>query len=184
MSGSSMPMRNFTVSGTPSSRRGPRRGADDVGEQPPPHGQRGAAALAGDLGDRAAEVEVDVLDAVAVDEAADRLVHGAGRGAVELDAARRRLVGAAAACASVFSLPSTRARAVTISLTYSRPGANSRHSVRNAWSVTPAIGASTTGASSPSGPMLQRCDVRAHRSITREVEVAEQRGGTAAATAR
>ena len=110
-------MRNFTVSGHAVGRRGPHRGADDVAEQAPAHGQRGAAALAGDLGHRAAEVEVDVLDAVLVDEPAHRLAHGPGRRAVELHAAGRRLVAAAAACARVFSLPSTRARAVTISLT-------------------------------------------------------------------
>ena len=53
---------------------------------------------------------------------------------------------------------STSARAVTISHTYSpltvpaRANSSSRHSVRNATFVTPAIGASTTGLASAMGP--------------------------------
>ena len=39
-----------------------------------------------------------------------------------------------------------------ISLTYSPPP-NSRHSGRNGWFVMPAIGASTTGGDTTSGPM-------------------------------
>ena len=35
---------------------------------------------------------------------------------------------------------------MTISLTYTKPGANRRQSSRNGALVTPAIGASTTGA--------------------------------------
>src|SRR5690606_30582682 len=55
-------------------------------------------------------------------------------------------------------LRSTSARLVTISATYS-PGSNpvdrpaSRHSVRNARLVTPAMGASTTGVATVSGPI-------------------------------
>ena len=58
----------------------------------------------------------------------------------------------------VFSLPSTRARAVTISQTYSPETvpifscSRCRHSMRNGMSVTPAIGASTTGEASSSFP--------------------------------
>ena len=54
---------------------------------------------------------------------------------------------------------STSARAVTISHTYSpltvpaRASSSSRHSVRNATLVTPAIGASTTGLASAMGPI-------------------------------
>ena len=56
---------------------------------------------------------------------------------------------------------STSARAVTISQTYSpltvpaRASSSSRHSVRNATLVTPAIGASTTGLRSAMRPDLQ-----------------------------
>ena len=52
----------------------------------------------------------------------------------------------------VVALRSTSAREVIISLTY-RPAPYSRHSRRNAVFVMPAIGASTTGASSSIGPM-------------------------------
>ena len=52
----------------------------------------------------------------------------------------------------VLRWPSTRPRAVTISLTY-RPAPNSRHMVRNGALVTPAIGARTTGGHTSSGPM-------------------------------
>ncbi len=52
----------------------------------------------------------------------------------------------------VVSLRSTRAREVIISLTY-RPAPYSRQRRRNAVFVMPAIGASTTGASSAMGPM-------------------------------
>src|SRR4029079_799913 len=45
-------------------RGGPDRGLEDVGEQAALPGQRAAAALAGHLGDRAAEVQVDVRDTV------------------------------------------------------------------------------------------------------------------------
>src|SRR3954447_5396318 len=52
---------------------------------------------------------------------------------------------------SVFSLRSTSARVVIISQTY-RPAPNSRHSVRNAGLVMPAIGARTTAGSTASAP--------------------------------
>ena len=52
----------------------------------------------------------------------------------------------------VVALRSTSAREVIISLTY-RPAPYSRHRRRNAVLVMPAIGASTTGASSSMGPM-------------------------------
>ena len=81
-----MPLRILTVTGTP-----PRRAnglGDDRGEEVTLPGQRRAPALAGDLGDGAAEVEVDVVGAVLVDEHPDRRADGAGVDAVELDAAR------------------------------------------------------------------------------------------------
>ena len=61
-----MPLRIFTVTGTSPAARTARR--DDVAEQVALPRQRRAAALAGDLGDRAAEVEVDVVGAVLGDE--------------------------------------------------------------------------------------------------------------------
>jgi len=50
-------------------------------------------------------------------------------------------------------LPCTTAVAITISFTYTRPGANARHMVRNGALVTPAIGASTTGAAGVKEPI-------------------------------
>ena len=71
----------------PAVRRGDRR-PDDVAEQPSLPGQRGPAALARHLGHRAAEVQVDVVGAVLVDEQPHRVAHDAGVDAVQLDAAR------------------------------------------------------------------------------------------------
>ena len=59
---SSMPMRIFTVTGSGSGCGD--RGVDDGAEQPPLVGQCGAAAATGDLGHRAAEVQVDVVGEV------------------------------------------------------------------------------------------------------------------------
>ena len=50
------------------------------------------------------------------------------------------------------ALRSTSARAVIISDTYS-PAPNREHTPRNGASVTPAMGASTTGGSTAIGPM-------------------------------
>jgi hypothetical protein len=69
-------------------RGGPHRGTDDRGEQVQLPRQRGAAALAGDLGDRAAEVEVDVVGAVLVDEHPHRRADRDRVDAVQLHAAR------------------------------------------------------------------------------------------------
>src|ERR1700752_2734254 len=66
---------------------------------------------------------------------------------------------------------STSARAVTISQTYSPltvPAfdcSSSRHRVRNATLVTPAIGASTTGLASVIGPMRNAGLPTAHRQL-------------------
>ena len=65
------------------------RGPDDVAQQRAVHGERRAAALPGDLRDRAAEVHVDVVDADLVDEVAHRLAERARVGAVELHRAGR-----------------------------------------------------------------------------------------------
>src|ERR1700751_6095355 len=68
---------------------------------------------------------------------------------------------------------STSARAVTISQTYSPltvptlDCSSSRHSVRNATLVTPAIGASTTGLASVMGPMRKAGLPTAHRQLAR-----------------
>ena len=85
-------------------------------------GQGGPAALAGDLGRRAAEVEVDVVDA--------RPRRPAGATAAPMTAGstpqsctlRTGSSAAKAAMVIVLALPSTRARAVIISLTV-EPGA-------------------------------------------------------------
>jgi hypothetical protein len=53
--------------------------------------------------------------------------------------------GAKVTIRSVLALPWTNAVAITISLTYIKPDANSRHNVRNGAFVTPAIGAKTMG---------------------------------------
>ncbi len=60
--------------------------------------------------------------------------------------------GAKETMCSVFMLRSTSARAVIISLTY-KPAPNEAHSPRKGASVTPAIGARTTGGSTVSGPI-------------------------------
>ena len=88
---SSMPVRTLIVTGT-SPAAAHRRG-DDGSQETRAGRQRGTAAVARDLADRTAEVQVDVLGAVVADEEADGLADGARIGAVELDAARR-LVGA------------------------------------------------------------------------------------------
>src|SRR3954464_11296304 len=74
------------------------------------------------------------------------------------------------------------ARAVTISQTY-RPltvpafdCSSSRHSVRNATFVTPAIGASTTGLASSIGPMRTGRLPPAHGQLARRL-VELERGG-------
>src|SRR6201999_1298276 len=77
---------------------------------------------------------------------------------------------------------STSARAVTISQTYSPltvPAfdcSSSRHSVRNATFVTPAIGASTTGLASVIGPMRKAGLPPAHRQLARSLMQFERRG--------
>ena len=62
----------------------------------------------------------------------------------------------------VLALRSTSARAVTISQTYSpltvpaRASSSSRHRVRKATFVTPAMGARTTGERNAIGPICKR----------------------------
>ena len=71
---------------------GADHGADDGGEQLGLPGQGRSPAAPGDLGDRAAEVEVDVLGAVVLEQHLDRAGGGGGVGGVQLDALDR-LVG-------------------------------------------------------------------------------------------
>ena len=79
-----MPLRVFMVTGTPYGVGRAHRGLEDVAEQPTLPGQRAAAALAGHLGDRAAEVQVDVRDAVLGAEDLGGLADVDRVGAVEL----------------------------------------------------------------------------------------------------
>ena len=67
---------------------GARRARDDVTEELELPRQRSAAALAGDLGDRASEVQVDVVRAVLLDEDADRTLDRGRIDSVELDRPR------------------------------------------------------------------------------------------------
>ena len=69
--------------------RGAGGAGDDVAEQLQLPRQRRSAALARDLGHGAAEVQVDVVGAVLVDEHAHRVLDGRRVDAVELDRARR-----------------------------------------------------------------------------------------------
>ena len=87
---SSTPLRTLTVTGTAPAAS--TVAVDDRVQQPGLHGEGGATAVPGDLAHRAAEVEVDVVDVALLDQPTDRGVHGAGIGAVELDAPGR-LVG-------------------------------------------------------------------------------------------
>ena len=147
---SSMPMRIFTVTG-----RSPalRTAARTIGaEQPPLPRQGRSAALAGDLGHRAAEVEVDVVGRVLVARPSRAAAPTHLRvDAVQLDRRGASHPGRRRHIRSVSALRSTSAREVTISLTYS-PAPYSRHSRRKPRLVTPAIGASTTGTSASTAP--------------------------------
>ena len=62
------------------------RRPDDVPEERPVHGQGGTGPLAGDLAGRAAEVDVDVVDAELFDEPDDGLAHDGRVDAGQLDA--------------------------------------------------------------------------------------------------
>ena len=69
-----MPLRILMVTGTPAGAAASTAARTIRAEEPAPPRQRRAAALAGDLGHRAAEVEVDVVGEVLVDD------HPHGRG--------------------------------------------------------------------------------------------------------
>ena len=59
-------------------------GAHDVAQQDAVHRERGSASLAGDLGDWATEVHVDVVHADLAHQEPHRLAERAGVGAVQL----------------------------------------------------------------------------------------------------
>ena len=112
-----MPLRVFMVTGTPYGSAARDRGLEDLAEQPALPGQRAAAALAGHLGHRAAEVQVDVRDAVLVAQDLG--------GLADVRPGRRRRaapsgpssVSSKASIRSVVSSRSTRPRDVIISQT-------------------------------------------------------------------
>ena len=79
-----MPLRVFIVTGTPYGEAA-ATAVQDLAEQPALPRQRPATALAGHLGHRAAEVEVDVPHAVLRAEDLRRLADVRRVGAVELD---------------------------------------------------------------------------------------------------
>ena len=84
-----MPLRVFIVTGTPYGVAARDRVLEDLAEQAALPRQRAAAALAGHLGDRAAEVEVDVGDAVLGAQDLGGLADVDRVGAVELHRAHR-----------------------------------------------------------------------------------------------
>ena len=130
------------------------RGGHHGAEQPRPHRQRRPATVAGDLAGRAAEVEVDVVDADLVADPSDGLAHHRRVGAVELDRADGFVVARSGRCRRCARCPRPRPAPPTISLTYSA-APNWRHRARNAPLVTPAMGARTTGGSARSGPICR-----------------------------
>ena len=86
-------MRNFAVTGMPYRAAAPTAAATMAREQRRAGRHGRATTLARDLGGRAAEVEVDVVDEAVAADAVDGPAHHLGIGAVELQAARH-LVGA------------------------------------------------------------------------------------------
>ena len=81
-------MRNLAVTGTPYGVAAATAARDDRPQQARPGRHGGAAALARDLGRRAPEVEVDVVDEPAAAHPVDGAAHHHGVGAVHLQAAR------------------------------------------------------------------------------------------------
>ena len=107
-------MRSLTVTGTDVG--GLHRGTDDGTEEGAVDGEGGPTALACHLAGRAAEIEIDVVDADLTDQASHGGPHHLGVDPAQLDAADGSS-SPNAAMASVLALPSTRALAVIISLT-------------------------------------------------------------------
>ena len=104
------------MTGTPYGEPRRRRFAEDGPQQVGLGRHRGAAALAGDLRRRAAEVDVDVVDAIGVAQHADRLAEHHRIAAVDLQAARL-LVGAERHHPLGLGVAVHDAVAITISLT-------------------------------------------------------------------
>ena len=112
-----MPLRVFIVTGTSYGVAAATAASRISAEQPALPRQRPAAALAGHLGHRAAEVEVDVGDAVLRAEDLRRLADVDRVGAVELDRADRLELVEDQHLAGSCSSRSTRPREVIISQT-------------------------------------------------------------------
>ena len=148
---SSMPLRIFIVTGRAPGARD--RLAQDRAKQGALVRERGAAALAGDLGDGAAEVQVDVVGQVLVGDHADGLADGGRVDAVQLDGAR--LLGRVEVdqLHGLLVALDQCARRDHLADEEPLPPLNSRHSVRNGALVIPAMGASTTGGRTACGPI-------------------------------
>ena len=108
-------------------------------------GTGGASTLARDLGGRAAEVDVDVVDPVGVAQLADRLAEHHRIAAVDLQAARL-LVGAERHHPLGLGVAVHDRRGHDHLVDVDQARGKLRHNVRNGALVTPAIGANTTGA--------------------------------------
>ncbi len=140
-----MPLRILTVTGTPAVVSRARRRATIDSKQPALVGQRAAAPLAGDLGHRAAEVQVDVVgEVLAARPCARPRARRRGR---RRRAAATRISRPAPNLTIAASPGPARPGPRGDHLETKRPPPYSRHSRRNATFVIPAIGASTTGGS-------------------------------------
>ena len=131
--------------------RRPHRRPHDGAEQSRLQRDGGAAALARHLGHRAAEVQVDVIDAALAHEHPHRLPHVMRVHPVELEAARRLLAGEAGhehRLAVALDQGPRRDHLADV-----EPAPNRRHRVRKGGLVTPAMGARTTGGQTRSGPI-------------------------------
>ena len=115
-----MPLRVFMVTGTPYGSAAATAAVRISPSSVDFHGNAAPAALAGDLRHRAAEVEVDVADAVLGAQDLDRLADVDRVDAVQLHRPHRSFSAKVSICRLVRS-PSTSPRDVIISHTY-RPG--------------------------------------------------------------
>ena len=116
------------------------------------HRQGRTAAAPGDLGGRAAHVQVDVVDADLVDHPADRRTHDTGVDAVQLHAADR-LVVVESNHVPRRPVPLDQ-RARRDHLADVEACAVRTAQPAEAALVTPAIGARTTAGSTASGPIF------------------------------
>ena len=131
------------------------RGGDDRGEDAADQRlvahQRGAGGPVADLLRRAAEVDVDDLGAE-VDVHARRLGHHRRVVARDLHHARLRLAAVIEPVARLGRIPEPDVRGHHLGC--GEPAPMRRQSWRNGRSVTPAIGASASGAASSKGPIF------------------------------